>query len=85
VFSLGGGETGGKYSLTESALAPPPAPGPPPNIHEDADEAIYVLEGTLEVGIDDRRLTGSAGAVMLVPKGMRHSLVNADPGQPGSW
>ena len=80
VFSLSAEETGGKYSLTEFTMAPPPVPGPPPHIHEDADEAIYVLDGTLEMGIGDQCVTGSAGAVMLVPKGMLHSLANPGPG-----
>ena len=61
TFPLSGDETGGRYSLTEFTMAPPPAPGPPPHIHEDADEAIYVLEGTLEMGIGEQSLIGSAG------------------------
>lgn len=79
VFSLSGEETGGNYSLTEFAMAPPPTPGPPPHIHEDADEAVYVLEGTLEMGIGEQRLTGSAGSVMLVPRGTLHSIANPGP------
>ena len=79
IFVLRGDETGGKYSLTEFTMAPPPAPGPPPHIHEDADEAIYVLEGTLEMGIGEQRLAGSSGSVMLVPKGTLHSLANPRP------
>ncbi|HEX9038779.1 MAG TPA: cupin domain-containing protein [Ktedonobacterales bacterium] len=80
AFTLSGDETGGRYSLTEFTMAPPPAPGPPPHIHEDADEAIYVLEGMLEMTVGDQRLTGSAGAVMLVPKGTLHALANAGSG-----
>lgn len=80
VFSLSGDETGGKYSLTEFTMAPPPTPGPPPHIHEDADEAIYVLEGTLEMRVGEQRLTGAAGAVMLVPRGTLHALANPGPG-----
>jgi quercetin dioxygenase-like cupin family protein len=80
VFALSGDETGGKYSLTAFTMAPPPAPGPPPHIHEDADEAIYVLDGTLELGIGEQKLTGSAGSVMLVPRGTLHSLVNVGSG-----
>lgn len=79
-FPLSGAETGGAYSLTEFTMAPPPAPGPPPHVHEDADEAIYVLDGTLELGLGERTLTGVAGAVMLVPRGMLHSLANPGPG-----
>lgn len=80
VFALSGDETGGHYSLTEFVMAPPPAPGPPPHIHEDADEAIYVLEGTLEMSASEQRLVGAAGSVMLVPRSTVHSLANPGPG-----
>ena len=78
AFLLGPGDTG-SFSLTEFSMAPPPAPGPPPHIHQDADEAVYVLDGTLEMGIGDRTLTGSAGSVMFVPRGTPHSLANPGP------
>jgi hypothetical protein len=86
IFPLHGAETGGTYSLTDFRTAPPPAPGPPPHVHEDADEAVY-----------DRRLVGSAGAVMLVPRGTLHSLASigstparflvilSPPGYEGFW
>lgn len=80
AFPLRGEETGGKSLLTEFTVAPPPAPGPPPHIHEDSDEAVYVLDGTLEMGIGEQTLTGSAGSVMLVRRGMLHSLGNPGPG-----
>jgi mannose-6-phosphate isomerase-like protein (cupin superfamily) len=66
--------------LTDFTMAPPPAPGPPPHIHEDADECVYVLDGTLEMGLGAERITGSAGSLMLAPRGTRHSLVNVGPG-----
>jgi len=62
-------DTGGKYSLTKFSMAPRPAPGPPLHIHEDADETVYVLEGELEMGLGDQKLVGSAGSIMLVPRG----------------
>ena len=55
TFPLTWQETADKYSLTEFSMAPPPAPGPPPHIHEDADEAVYVLEGELEMGLGERK------------------------------
>lgn len=80
VFTLRGDETGGRLSLTEFVMAPPPAPGPPPHAHEDADETVYVLDGTLEMSIGERTLTGTAGAVMFVPRGVFHDLANPGPG-----
>jgi quercetin dioxygenase-like cupin family protein len=80
TFVLSGDDTGGTYSLTDFTMAAPPAPGPPPHIHEDADECVYVLEGTLEMGVGDERIIGAAGSVMLAPRGTLHSLVNLGPG-----
>jgi quercetin dioxygenase-like cupin family protein len=96
-FPLAGAETGGVYSLTDFTMAPPPAPGPPAHIHDDADECVYLLEGTLEMGVGDEVITGGAGSVMLVPRGTIHSLVNvgdaparfivllSPPGYEGFW
>lgn len=80
AFVLSGDDTGGTFSLTDFSMAPPPAPGPPPHVHEDADECVYVLEGTLEMGVGDRVITGSPGSVMLAPKGTLHALTNAGTG-----
>lgn len=80
VFVLSGEDTGGTYSLIDFTMAAPPAPGPPPHIHEDADECVYVLEGTLEMGLGDERRTAAAGSVMLAPRGTLHSLANVGPG-----
>ncbi len=80
AFPLSAVDTGGKFSLTDFTMAPPPAPGPPPHIHQDADEAVYVLEGTVELVVSDQYLTGAAGAVMLAPRGTLHSIANAGSG-----
>jgi quercetin dioxygenase-like cupin family protein len=97
LFPVRGAETGGAYSLTDFLMAPPPAPGPPPHIHEDADEAVYVLEGELEMALGDQKLIGTAGAVMLAPRGTLHSIANrsaaparfivilSPPGYEGFW
>lgn len=97
TFPLRGEETGGRYSLTHLVMAPPHNPGPPPHILEDADEAIYVLTGSLRMGIDDEQLTGSAGSLMFVPRGRLHSITNVGddpaaflvilcpPGYEGFW
>jgi hypothetical protein len=64
---VSGDEAGGTYSLTAFTMALPAAPGPPPHIHEDADEA-------------SRNGPVRPGAVMLGPKGTLHALVNAGSG-----
>ena len=79
-FPIGAPDTGGDYSLTDFTMAAPPAPGPPPHVHEDSDECVYVLDGLVEMGIGDERIEGSAGSVMLVPRGRLHSLANVGSG-----
>lgn len=80
AFILSGEDTAGGYSLSDFTMAAPPAPGPPPHVHEDADECVYVLEGRLEMGVGAERMTGTAGSVMLAPRGALHSLVNVGTG-----
>lgn len=79
AFVLGGTETGGRYSLTAWTMAPPPAPTPPVHIHEDADEAVYVVAGALTCQVGDRALAAGPGAVALVPRGTPHTLANPGP------
>ncbi len=58
---------------------PPGFPGPPPHIHHDFDEAIYVLTGRLMMvsGYDDPR-PAEAGTLILAPRGRRHTFANPD-------
>jgi quercetin dioxygenase-like cupin family protein len=80
AFLLRADQTGGRYSLTEFTLAPPPAPGPPMHVHEAEDEITYVLEGKLEFALEGRSKRASAGSFFLVPKGTTHTLRNLGPG-----
>ena len=38
------------------------------------DEVDYVIEGTLEIVIEGRRIVGNAGDVLLIPKGSKIQL-----------
>jgi mannose-6-phosphate isomerase-like protein (cupin superfamily) len=79
VFLLPGEETGGRYSVTEFTLAPPPTPGPPLHRHMDADEAMYVLEGTVACTVEEHTVTLPAGSFALVPRGVSHTVANPGP------
>ncbi len=80
TFVLSGEDTGGSYSLTEFAIAAPPAPGPPVHIHGTGSEAAYVLEGEVELRLGDQSIGASAGAAIFVPRGTTHNVTNAGPG-----
>ena len=67
-YSLVGHDTGGHYGLLE-VTAPAGAPGPPPHVHEREEEALYVVDGELDVQIAERTLHARAGTFALVPRG----------------
>lgn len=50
------------------------AKGPPRHIHEDADEAFYVLEGEAEVLVDGETVVIGAGEAGFAPKGKEHTF-----------
>jgi mannose-6-phosphate isomerase-like protein (cupin superfamily) len=51
----------------------------PLHLHNNDDEAWYVLEGKLCVKVGDDMVEAAAGAAVLVPKGTPHTYWNPDP------
>ncbi|HEY7033751.1 MAG TPA: cupin domain-containing protein [Thermomicrobiales bacterium] len=54
----------------------PPRFVAPFHVHEQDDEAWYVLEGTLRFRLGDRELDVAAGSAILVPRGTAHTFWN---------
>jgi quercetin dioxygenase-like cupin family protein len=71
VFKARAAQTAG--SLTVFEAVNPPGKGPPYHVHEELDEVIYVLEGTLRVRLVDEIEEATAGAFVLIPRGMPHT------------
>ena len=67
-------DTGGAYSLVEETS--PPEGGPPPHIHHNVDETLYVLAGEVEFMAGDQTIPASDGAAVYVPKGTLHTFKN---------
>jgi quercetin dioxygenase-like cupin family protein len=67
---LAGRRTGSSFSLMTCRL--PPGQGPPPHIHDDEDEAFYVLEGQMrfKAGTDEWVL--GPGSFVYLPRGLIH-------------
>jgi len=64
-------ETGGAYTMIEAIASP--GNGPPPHLHKNEDETLYVLEGDFEIFNGDKSLLkAKPGAVAFVPKGTVH-------------
>jgi mannose-6-phosphate isomerase-like protein (cupin superfamily) len=73
-FALLSDQTDGHFSVF--ALTTPPGHGAPPHAHRAEDEVFYVLDGTFQFLLGDRRETHGAGTTVLVPRGTTHSFTN---------
>src|SRR5262249_47434771 len=65
--------TGGALVVLAAEL--PPGSVVPAHVHDD-DQINVVLSGTVGATIDDRELRLEAGSVLLLPRGLPHSLRN---------
>jgi len=48
--------------------------------HTEVEETFYVLEGELDLRVDEQVTRGRAGTLMFVPKGAAHQFLNASAG-----
>ncbi len=66
-----GADTDGAYSLLEVELV---GDGPPQHIDKGEDEAIYVLERTMNVLVGERTFRVTAGSFVVIPRGTVHTF-----------
>jgi quercetin dioxygenase-like cupin family protein len=76
VVVAGGDQTAGRFAMVEWHMAPPPAPGPPEHRHHREDEAVPVLDGELDVLVDETTRHLTAGGFMFVPRMTWHTVAN---------
>jgi quercetin dioxygenase-like cupin family protein len=67
-------ETGGAFAVAEERT--PPQGGPPPHLHANEDETLYVLEGEVEFLIGERTIRAGAGSSAYLPRGVLHTFKN---------
>lgn len=68
-----GADTGGAYSLLEMTIY---GEGPPLHVHKTEEEVFYVQSGEVEIRLGERTVKGTAGSVVLVPRGTPHTFWN---------
>lgn len=73
-FLLRSEDTGGLFSFFEVTTAP--GGGPPLHLHDDHDEALYVVEGEYEIKVAERTVTGRPGTLAYTPRGTAHRFRN---------
>lgn len=53
--------------------------GPEAHVHDDEDDAFYVLDGELTFVLGDEEICAPAGTFVLVPPGVVHTFLNRTP------
>jgi quercetin dioxygenase-like cupin family protein len=74
AFLTVGSETGGALECAVATLRPQGRH--PMHLHPDQDEALFVLQGTIRLQIDDEHHTLTAGDFAFIPWGTLHAMVN---------
>jgi mannose-6-phosphate isomerase-like protein (cupin superfamily) len=81
--TAGAAQTRGAYAVRENA-APPRFGAVPLHIHRFAEEAFYVLDGTLTFYAPDRRFEAPTGSFVLIPRDTVHAIANSQT-NPVRW
>jgi mannose-6-phosphate isomerase-like protein (cupin superfamily) len=67
-------QTGGAFYVCEAVFGP--ESGSPLHIHHYEDEVIHVLEGAIDIRLDNETLHAPAGGIVHLPKKIPHALQN---------
>lgn len=75
TFKVTGEETNGHFGLFEFVM-PPETSGASPHIHKEMTEIFYVIEGDVELVLDQQSIAASPGTLMRVPPNTPHGFSN---------
>ena len=65
-------DTGGRLAFWEQLL--PHRSSPPLHVHRDADEAWFLLDGTICFRVQDEEYVAEAGSFVWAPRGLPHTF-----------
>lgn len=74
TFKVRGEQSGGTLFVLEPTVSP--GDGPMLHVHNLADEAIYVLDGTFRFKVDGEIRDAPAGTFAFIPRGVPHTWQN---------
>lgn len=72
------GDTGGAFALSEVTVDAGYVS--PPHVHSREDEALYILDGELEVWFEGEPTRGGPGSFFYMPRHRSHSWIVGDQG-----
>lgn len=75
TYKVTAADTNGAWSLIEYNL-PPYYQGTPTHWHAQTLEALYIVQGTLALTLDDHTIMANRGASILVRPGVQHTFFN---------
>ncbi|RZL38884.1 MAG: cupin domain-containing protein [Pedobacter sp.] len=58
--------------------------GPPPHIHSNEDEIIYIVSGEFIVYLDGKDIPLKTGDTAFIPRGTLHTVINPIENNPGT-
>ena len=64
-----------RFNLSIITMAPG-REGPALHVHDDEDDAFFVLEGEIVFGLGDEEISAEPGTFVLVPPGVPHTFAN---------
>ena len=67
-------QSGGAFYVCEAVFGP--ESGSPLHIHHYEDEVIHVLEGAIDIRLDNEKLHAPVGGIVHLPKKIPHALQN---------
>ena len=68
-------EDSARFHLSQIKMAPH-THGPPAHVHDDEDDAFYILEGELVFEVEGDEIVAGPNTFVLVPPGVTHTFVN---------
>jgi mannose-6-phosphate isomerase-like protein (cupin superfamily) len=68
-------QTGGAFYVCEARFGP--ESGSPLHIHHNEDEVIHVLEGAIDIRLENETLYAPPGGIVHLPKKIPHALYNS--------
>jgi mannose-6-phosphate isomerase-like protein (cupin superfamily) len=74
TVKVASGDTDGAFSIAEETT--PPQGGPPPHLHQQEGEVLYVLEGEVEFLVGERTIRAGTGSCAYIPKRTLHTFKN---------
>jgi mannose-6-phosphate isomerase-like protein (cupin superfamily) len=74
MHKLTSDQTAGAFYVCEAVFGP--ESGSPLHIHHYEDEVIHVLEGAIDIRLDNEKLHAPVGGIVHLPKKIPHALQN---------